>query len=59
MIDFKEKLIDYLEINNLKYRDSGKKIQHFCLNPLHIEENPSAYTSFKEENSYYYYDDNM
>ena len=53
MIDLKEKLIDYLEINNLKYRDSGEKIQHFCLNPLHIEENPSAFTSFKEDNNYF------
>ena len=53
MIDLKEKLIEYLKTNNLKWRDSGEKIQHFCLNPLHIEENPSAFTSFKEENNYF------
>ena len=53
MIDLKEKLIDYLETNNLKWRDPGEKIQHCCLNPLHIEENPSAFTSFKENNSYF------
>jgi hypothetical protein len=51
--DLKEKLIDYLETNNLKWRDSGEKIQHCCLNPNHIEENPSAFTSFKEGNSYF------
>ena len=53
MIDLKEKLIDYLKMNNLKWRDSGKKLQHCCLNPLHLEENPSAFTSFKEDDNYY------
>ena len=53
MIDLKEKFIEYLKMNNIKYRDSGEKIQHFCLNPLHIEENPSAFTSFKEDNNYF------
>ena len=53
MIDLKEKLIDYLETNNIKYRDSGKKVQHCCLNPLHLEENPSAFTSFKEDDNYF------
>lgn len=53
MQDLKEKLIEYLETNNLKYRDSGEKLQHCCLNPNHIEVNPSAFTSFKEDNSYF------
>ena len=53
MEDLKEKLIEHLEMNNLKWRDSGEKIQHFCLNPLHIEENPSAFTSFKEDDNYF------
>lgn len=53
MEDLKEKLIDYLETNNIKWRDSGEKIQHCCLSSDHIEENPSAFTSFKEANSYY------
>lgn len=53
MEDLKEKLIHYLKTNDLKYRDSGGKIQHCCLNPDHIEENPSAFTSFKEDNSYF------
>ena len=52
MIDLKEKLIEYLEINNLKWRDSGEKIQHFCLNPLHIEENPSAFTKIEGTESF-------
>lgn len=53
MEDLKEKLIEYLETNNLKWRDSGEKIQHCCLNPEHIEENPSSFTSFKEDNNYF------
>ena len=53
MEDLKEKLIEYLETNNIKWRDSGEKIQHCCLNPDHLEENPSAFTSFKEDNSYF------
>ena len=52
MIDLKEKLIKYLEINNLKYRDSGGKIQHCCLNPEHIEENPSAFTKIEGTESF-------
>ena len=53
MEDLKEKLIEYLETNNIKWRDSGKKVQHCCLNPLHLEENPSAFTSFKEDDNYF------
>jgi DNA primase len=50
--DLKEKLIDYLEINNLKWRDSGQKIQHCCLNPEHIENNPSAFTKIEGTESF-------
>ena len=53
MIDLKEKLIEYLKTNNLKYRDSGgKKIQHCCLNREHIEENPSAFTKIEGTESF-------
>lgn len=52
MEDFKKKLIEYFEINNLKYRDSGGKVQHHCLNPLHIEENPSAFTKIEGTESF-------
>jgi hypothetical protein len=50
--DLKEKLIHYLKTNDLKYRDSGQKIQHCCLNPAHIEENPSAFTKIKGTESF-------
>ena len=46
MNDYKQKFIEYLEANDIKYRDSGEKIQHVCLNIEHQEENPSAFTSF-------------
>ena len=52
MIDLKEKLIKYFETNNLKYRDSGEKLQHCCLNPEHIEENPSAFTKIEGTESF-------
>ena len=44
----KEKLIQYLEQNNLKYIDRGGKISHSCLSPDHIESNPSAFTIFSD-----------
>jgi hypothetical protein len=50
--DLKEKLIHYLEINNLKWRDSGQKLQHCCLNPEHIEANPSAFTKIDGTESF-------
>ena len=44
----KEKLIRYLEQNDMTYVDSINKVQHLCLNPAHIEEHPSAFTDFRE-----------
>lgn len=52
MQDLKGKLIEYLETNDLKYRDSGQKVQHQCLNPNHIEENPSAFTKIEGTESF-------
>lgn len=52
MEDLKEKLIEYLKINNLKFRDSGLKIQHCCLNKEHQEVNPSAFTKINGIESY-------
>ena len=52
MENLKEKLIEYLETNNLKWRDSGEKLQHQCLNPNHIEENPSAFTKIEGTESF-------
>lgn len=45
----KEKLINYLEANDLRYIDRGNKISHSCINPEHIETNPSAFTMLGEE----------
>ena len=44
----KEKLIQYLEQNNLKYIDRGDKISHACISPDHIESNPSAFTMLND-----------
>lgn len=49
MENIKEKFLEYLETNDIKYRDSEFKVQHFCLNPEHQENNASAFTSFKED----------
>ena len=46
MENIKEKFIEYLENNGIKFRDSGGKVQHQCLNPDHEESNPSAYSNF-------------
>ena len=45
----KEKLIQYLEANDLRYIERGGKISHSCINPEHIETNPSAFTMLGEE----------
>jgi len=45
----KEKLINYLEANDLRYIERGGKISHSCINPEHIETNPSAFTMLGEE----------
>jgi len=50
----KELLLDYLRANGIKFRDSGDKVQHQCLSPHHLEENPSAYTSFKSDEVFSY-----
>lgn len=47
MNDYKQKFIEYLEANDIKYRDSGDKIQHVCISEFHQEENPSAFASFE------------
>jgi hypothetical protein len=52
---YKQKFIEYLEANEIKYRDSGNKIQHVCISPEHMEDNPSAYTSFEDELEPYSY----
>ena len=45
----KEKLIQYLEANDLRYIERDGKISHSCINPEHIETNPSAFTMLGEE----------
>lgn len=45
MLEFKEKFIMYLEENSIFYTDKEVKIIHNCINPNHLEENPSAFTS--------------
>lgn len=49
----KESLIEFLTEHQIKFRDSGNKVQHLCLSPSHLEDNPSAYTDFSKEGEAY------
>lgn len=48
MLDIKQNLLNYLEANNKKYVDRGDKVSHSCINPLHDDNNASAYTILSE-----------
>ena len=48
MYNIKESLINYLEQNNLKYIERENKVSHSCINPLHDDNNASAYTILSE-----------
>lgn len=48
MQNIKEKFIAYLEASELLYIDRGDKVSHCCINPLHNDSSPSAFTLFKE-----------
>ena len=48
MQDIKEKFIAYLEASELVFIDRGGKVSHCCINPLHNDSSPSAFTIFKE-----------
>ena len=48
MQDIKQNLLNYLEANNKKYVDRGDKISHSCINPLHDDNNASAFTILSE-----------
>ena len=48
MQDIKQRLLNYLEANNKKYVDRGDKVSHSCINPLHDDNNASAYTILSE-----------
>lgn len=48
MQDIKQSLLNYLEANNKKYTDRGDKVSHSCINPLHDDNNASAYTILSE-----------
>ena len=48
MQNIKESLISYLEQNNLKYIERENKVSHSCINPLHDDNNASAYTILSE-----------
>lgn len=44
----KEKMLEYLEANDLKYIEREGKISHCCVNPEHNESSPSAFTVFSD-----------
>ena len=48
MQDIQEKFIAYLEASELLFIDRGDKVSHCCINPLHNDSSPSAFTIFKE-----------
>jgi 5S rRNA maturation endonuclease (ribonuclease M5) len=48
MQDIKQRLLNYLEANNKKYIERENKVSHSCINPLHNDNNASAYTILSE-----------
>ena len=52
MQDIKEKFIAYLEASELLFIDRGDKVSHCCINPLHNDSSPSAFTVFKEAEAF-------
>lgn len=52
MQDIKEKFIAYLEASELLFIDRGDKVSHCCINPLHNDSSPSAFTIFKEAEAF-------
>ena len=52
MQDIKEKFIAYLEASELLFIDRGGKVSHCCINPLHNDSSPSAFTIFKEAEAF-------
>lgn len=52
MWDIKQNLLNYLEANNKKYIERENKVSHSCINPLHDDNNASAFTILESGNEY-------
>lgn len=52
MWDIKQNLLNYLEANNKKYIERENKVSHSCINPLHNDNNASAFTILESGNEY-------
>jgi len=53
MEDYKEKFIEHLESNDLKYIDRGSKVSCCCINSQHQDSTPSAFAKF-DDNIFYH-----
>ena len=53
MEEYKEKFIEYLESNDLKYIDRKDKVSCCCVNPEHQDSSPSAFAKF-DDNIFYH-----
>ena len=54
MTPFKEALISYLEINEIKFSDKETKLLCQCLSPTHEDNNMSAFIKLDEGNEYFH-----
>jgi len=52
--NYKEKFIEYLELNDLKYIDRKDKVSCCCINPQHQDSSPSAFAFFKDGELFYH-----
>lgn len=52
MWDIKQNLLNYLEANNKKYIERENKVSHSCINPLHDDNNASAFTLLESGNEF-------
>lgn len=51
---FKEALVEYLEINEIKFSDKETKLLCQCLSPTHEDNNMSAFIKLDEGNEYFH-----
>lgn len=50
----KEKLIEYLETNDMRFVDRGDKVSCACLSPEHDDNSPSAFVKLDEGNEFFH-----
>ena len=53
-MQFKEALVEYLEVNEVKFSDKETKLLCQCLSPTHEDNNMSAFIKLDEGNEYFH-----